>query len=109
MSQISRRLEQSLDKVRTLSLDQQDLLAVELMERAGDLLRPAIETTPEERADLEAALAAARRGEFATEEEVAAMYAKYGLRGFATRRTRRPGSGVFSATSMPATHVAPAR
>ena len=35
--------------------------------------------SPEERAELEAELAAARRGEFASDQEVAAMYAKYGL------------------------------
>ena len=35
--------------------------------------------TPEEVADLDASLAEAERGEFATEEEVRAMWAKHGL------------------------------
>jgi hypothetical protein len=35
--------------------------------------------TPEERAELEAELAAARRGELASDADVAAMFAKHGL------------------------------
>lgn len=40
---------------------------------------PAMLTT-EERAELEAGLVAARRGEFAADADVAAMYARHGLR-----------------------------
>ena len=79
MSDISKRLKQAFDVVRALPLDQQDLVAVEMLERAQALTRPPTELTPEECAELEAELAAARRGEFATDEEVAAMYAKHGL------------------------------
>jgi hypothetical protein len=79
MNQITKRLEQVLDTVRTMSPDQQDLLAVELLERAQDLTRPATRLTAEERAELEAELAAARRGELATDAEVIVMYAKHGL------------------------------
>jgi len=35
--------------------------------------------TPEEEADLDASLAEAERGEFATDEEVRAVWAKHGL------------------------------
>lgn len=35
--------------------------------------------TPEERADIDASLAEAERGEFATDEEVRAVWAKHGL------------------------------
>lgn len=79
MSDISKRLEQALDAVRALSFDQQDLVAVEMIERARALAQPPTKLTLQERAELEAELAAARRGEFATDEEVAAMYAKHGL------------------------------
>ncbi len=79
MNHISKRLEQAIDTVRTLAADQQDLLAVEMLERARSLSLPATQLSPEERAELEAELAAARRGEFASDKEVAAMYAKYGL------------------------------
>ena len=37
------------------------------------------ELTPEEEADLDASLAEAERGEFATDEEVRVMWAKHGL------------------------------
>jgi len=37
------------------------------------------ELTEDERADIEEALAEAERGEFATDDEVAAMYKRHGL------------------------------
>ncbi len=79
MNQITKRLEQAIDKARALTPDQQDLLAVELLERARSLTLPPTRFTSQERAELEAELAAARRGEFASDDEVAAMYAKHGL------------------------------
>jgi hypothetical protein len=79
MNQITKRLEQALDAVRAMPPDQQDLLAIELMERAQTLSGPPTTLTPEERAELEAELAAARRGELASDAEVAAMYAKHGV------------------------------
>ena len=50
---------------------------MELMERARSLSSPPARITPQERAELEAELTAARRGEFASDDEVAAMYAKH--------------------------------
>jgi predicted transcriptional regulator len=41
--------------------------------------QPPYELTPEEEADLDASLAEAERSEFATDEEVRAMWAKHGL------------------------------
>jgi predicted transcriptional regulator len=41
--------------------------------------QPSHELTPEEEADIDASLAEAERGEFATDEEVRAMWAKHGL------------------------------
>jgi predicted transcriptional regulator len=79
MSHISKRLAQAIEAVRNLPLDQQDLLAVEMLKRAQLLSRPPTKLTAEERAELEAELAAARRGEFATDAEVAAMFSKHGL------------------------------
>lgn len=43
------------------------------------LTLPPTRLSPDERAELADALAAARRGEFASEAEVNAMYAKHGL------------------------------
>ena len=78
MNQITKRLEQAIDAARAMTSDQQDLLAVEMLERAWSLSSPAVKLTVSERAELEAELAAARRGEFATDGEVAAMYARHG-------------------------------
>jgi hypothetical protein len=79
MTQLSKTMQQAVDTVRGLPPEQQDFLAVELMERAHLLTQPSTRLSPEERAELEAELAAAKRGEFASEAEVAAMYAKHGL------------------------------
>jgi hypothetical protein len=79
MSQISKRMQQALDAVRDMPAEQQDLLAVELLDRAQTLTLPPTKLSLSERAELEAELAAASRGELATDEDVAAMYAKHGL------------------------------
>lgn len=79
MSPISKRLKHALDTVRTMPLDQQDLLAAELLERAQLLIQPPSKLSAEERAELEGELAAAQRGELATDVEVAAMFRKHGL------------------------------
>ena len=76
MNELTKRLEQAVDTARALPADQQNLLADELIERARVLASPATLLSPEEHADLEAELAAARRGEFATDEEVAAMFTR---------------------------------
>jgi hypothetical protein len=79
MAYMSKRMQEVLDVVSNLPPDQQELLLVELLERARDLTGPPTKLTPEERAELEADLAAAKRGELATDEEVTAMFRKHGL------------------------------
>jgi hypothetical protein len=79
MNQITKRLEQALDTVRAMTPDQQDLLAVELMERVQALTGPRSSLTNGERIELEAELAAAYRGELATDDEVTAMFARHRL------------------------------
>lgn len=76
MNELTKRLEQAVDTARALPADQQNLLADELIERARVLASPATLLSPEEHAELEAELAAAQRGEFATDEEVAAMFTR---------------------------------
>ena len=78
MGEFSKNMQRALDAVRAMSPEQQDLLAAELMEHARLLTLPPTRLSPEERAELEAALVAARRGEFAGDAEVNAMYAKHG-------------------------------
>ena len=79
MGSLSKRMQAVLDEVRNKPTEQQDFLAAELAERLRLLEQPPMQLSPEERAELEAALLAARRGEFASEAEVEAIYAKHGL------------------------------
>ncbi len=79
MGEFSARMQRALDAVRAMSPEHQDLLAAELIERARLLAQPPASLSVEERAELEAGLAAARRGEFASEADVNAVYARHGL------------------------------
>jgi hypothetical protein len=75
---MTRLLEQAIETVRVLPDDVEDDLARTLLQLAG-VEQPPYELTPEEAADIDASLAEAERGEFATDEEVRAMWAKHGL------------------------------
>ena len=75
---MTRLLEQAIETVSALPDDVQDDLARILLQFAG-VEQPSYELTPEEEADLDASLAEAEQGEFATDEEVRAMWAKHGL------------------------------
>lgn len=71
-------LERAVETVRGLPPETQDDLARILLQLAGDE-QPAIELTADEEASFEESLEQARRGEFATDEEVRAIWAKHGL------------------------------
>lgn len=75
---MTRLLEQAIETVRVLPDDVQDDPARMLLQLAG-VEQPPYELTPEEAADIDASLGEAERGEFATDEEVRAMWAKHGL------------------------------
>jgi hypothetical protein len=75
---MTRLLEQAAETVRVLPDEVQDELARILPQLAG-VEQPPYELTSEEEADLNASLAEAERGEFATVEEVRALWAKHGL------------------------------
>jgi hypothetical protein len=75
---MTRLFEQAVETVSTLPDDTQDELARILLQLVG-VEQPPYELTPEEKADIDASLAEAGRGEFATDEEVRAMWAKHGL------------------------------
>lgn len=64
---------------RALADNQQDRLAREVLDRARALGGSPTRLSVAERAAPEAELAAARRGELATAEEAAAVFAKHGL------------------------------
>ncbi|HVX77705.1 MAG TPA: hypothetical protein VHB49_16350 [Bradyrhizobium sp.] len=71
-------LEQAFNAVAGLSEEEQDKLARVMLQLAG-VDQPPLQLTPEEEGDLAEADAEIGRGEFATIEEVRAMWAKHGL------------------------------
>jgi hypothetical protein len=75
---VTKLLERAVATVRSLPPERQDDLARVLLQLAGDD-QPAIELTPEEAASFDESLAQAERGEFATDEQVRAIWSKYGL------------------------------
>jgi hypothetical protein len=75
---MSKLLDQAIDALRHVPDDQQDEIArVVIQLTGGD--QTIYELTPEEEADLATSDAAAARGEFATDEQVRAIWAKHGL------------------------------
>ena len=71
-------LEQAVKAVRVLPDEVQDDLARMLLQLAG-VDQPVYELTPEEAADIDASLAEAERGDFATDDDVRAMWTKHSL------------------------------
>ncbi|MGP0095319.1 MAG: hypothetical protein ACLPKB_36000 [Xanthobacteraceae bacterium] len=75
---MTKLLDQALEVVRGLPPDAQDDIARLLLQLAGDDESTPLELSPQERAAIAASKAAAARGEFATEEQVRAVWAKQG-------------------------------
>jgi hypothetical protein len=71
-------LEYAVNTVRGLPAEMQDDLARLLLQLAGED-QPAIQLTAEEEASFEESLGQAERGEFATDEQMRAIWAKHGL------------------------------
>ena len=71
-------LEKAVATARGLPPEMQDEMARVLLALAGDEV-PAYQLTPEEEAEQDEADDAEARGDFATDEEVRAIWAKYGL------------------------------
>lgn len=68
-------LEQAFERVRTLPPETQDDLARALLRLSGHDTEQVYHFTAEEHADLDAAEEEAARGDFATDEEIAAVLA----------------------------------
>lgn len=75
---MTKLLEQAVEVVRDLSPEVQDDLARILLQLAGKD-QPVIQLSAAEEASLAESLAQADRGEFATDEQVRAIWAKYDL------------------------------
>ncbi|AVT82999.1 hypothetical protein KQX63_20685 [Rhodopseudomonas palustris] len=75
---MTKLFEQAIETVRGLPAEQQDALARLVMQFAA-VDQPALELSAEEAASFDESLAQAERGEFATEEQIRAIWAKHGL------------------------------
>jgi hypothetical protein len=77
---MTKLLEQAIETARALPPDEQDDIARAIMQLvgAGDADEVPVPLSPEEREAIARSKAAAARGEFATEEEVRAVWAKHG-------------------------------
>ena len=76
---MTKLLDQALKAARTLPPDAQDDIARVVLRLAGADDAALVPLTPEEEAAIAASKAAAARGEFATDEQVRAVWAKHGL------------------------------
>jgi len=77
---MTKLLEDALEAVRQLPADEQDEIARAMLALAGGSVDGVpVPLTPDERAAIARSKAAAARGEFASEEQVRAVWAKYGL------------------------------
>lgn len=72
-------LEKAVAAARGLPPEMQDEMARVLLALAGDESQPIYQLTPEEEAAEDEADAAEARGDYATDAEVRAIWAKYGL------------------------------
>jgi hypothetical protein len=75
---MTKLFEQAVETVRALPPEMQDDLARMLLQLAGED-QAVVQLTPEEEASFDESLAQAERGEFATDEQVRAIWAKHGL------------------------------
>jgi chromatin segregation and condensation protein Rec8/ScpA/Scc1 (kleisin family) len=74
---MSELLDQAIAMVRELPKDEQELAAQALLTFAELAKQGAYKLSPEARAAIEESRAQARRGEFATDEDVEAAYARF--------------------------------
>ena len=76
---MTKLLDQALEAARTLPPAAQDDIARVVLRLAGADDEVPVPPTPEEEAAVAASQAAAARGEFATDDDVRAVWAKHGL------------------------------
>jgi hypothetical protein len=79
MVAMTKLLDEAVEAVRRLPSDDQDDIARAIMQLAGADLAAPVVLSPEEREAIARSRAAAGRGEFATDEQVRAVWAKHGL------------------------------
>jgi hypothetical protein len=75
---MTKLMDEAIDALRHVPTEHQDEIARVVMQLAGKE-QPVYMLTPEEDADLAESDAAAERGEFATDEQMKAIWAKHNL------------------------------
>jgi hypothetical protein len=75
---MTKLLEQAITAARALPEDEQDDIARAIMQLAGADNAGPVQLSEDERAAIARSKAAATRGEFASDDEVRAVWAKYG-------------------------------
>jgi hypothetical protein len=75
---MTKLLDRALEVARSLPSEAQDDIARVVLQLAGGEVAPVV-LTADERAAIDASKAAAARGEFATDGQVRAIWAKHGL------------------------------
>jgi hypothetical protein len=76
---MTKLLDQAMEAVRNLPPEEQDDIAHVVLRLTGADDEPAVPLAPNEQAAITTSKAAAARGEFATDEQVRAVWAKHGL------------------------------
>jgi hypothetical protein len=76
---MTKLLDQALEAVRVLSANEQDDIARVILQLAGKEDAAPAELSPDERKAIGRSRSAAARGEFASDEQVRAVWAKHGL------------------------------
>jgi hypothetical protein len=76
---MTKLLDEALAAVRNLSPAEQDKIARAMLRLTGTDNEPPVALSTDERAAITASKAAAARGEFASDEQVRATWAKHGL------------------------------
>ena len=76
---MTKLFDQAVESVRKLPPEAQDEIGRVVLQLTGDEAPPAVELTPEEEASFDESFAQAERGQFATEQEIQAVWAKHGL------------------------------
>ena len=76
---MTKLLDQALEAARNLPPEVQDDIAHVVLRLAGADDEPPVPFTPDEQVAVDTSKAAAARGEFATDEQVRAVWAKHGL------------------------------
>jgi hypothetical protein len=76
---MTKLLEQALEAARSFPPNAQDDIARVVLRLAGTDDEPPVTLSPEERTTIATSQKAAARGEFATDEQVRAVWSKHGL------------------------------